>query len=277
MIQLTRTANTAIIPASLSGANRLSKNKELIEGRINVLKGTNEKIIFKSNYWKAAKPATKSDSFDKCAYCESPTAVVAHGDIEHFRPKSEYWWLAYTYHNYCFCCQICNQSYKSDNFPIFGTKWPQPSVIATTVINDILCSNLGPDPLTTTEGLAIAKYKTLHTAEKPGLPDPYFDDPEKFFAWEADDTLREVKIISKTNGAVNKRRLKAVEDYFGLNRNELKRERYGVYKAFRRFKTLAASPSLTVAERKEVRDQMDEMKLANSPYAAMCRYFDANL
>jgi hypothetical protein len=277
MIKLTRTVDMAIIPTSLSGVNRVKKNKELIEQQIKFLNGTIEKIVFKTNYWKAAKEATKADSFNKCAYCESPTAVVAHGDVEHFRPKSEYWWLAYTYFNYCFCCQICNQSFKSDNFPTYGTKWAAPAVNAGTVIDDVLGSMLSPDPITTSEGLAIAKYKALHTSEKSGLPDPYFENPESYFAWEADDILREVKIISKTNGAVNKRRFKAVEDYLGLNRKELRVERYGVYKAFRSFKKLHASPNLTPAERNEVLVQLNEMKAPSSPYAAMCRYFDGKL
>ena len=62
-----------------------------------------------SRVWKAAKPQLKIESGGKCAYCESPTDTVAHGDVEHFRPKSVYWWLAYCYDNYVYACQICNQ------------------------------------------------------------------------------------------------------------------------------------------------------------------------
>ncbi len=277
MIQLTRTPDTALIPVSLAGVNRVKKNRELIEQQIELLKGNINKIIFKSNYWKAAKDATKEESLNKCAYCESPTAVVAHGDIEHFRPKSEYWWLAYTFHNYCFCCQICNQTFKSDNFPITGSKWKVPRIKSNTVITDLLCSGIGPDPLTATEGLSLQKYKTEHTKEKPGLPDPYFDKPEQHFGWKADDTLREVKIVAKTNSALNKRRLKAVEDFFGLNRKELKVERFRVFETFRRFKRLENATGLNAQEKKEIRDQLALMMDAGAPYAAMCRYFNQNL
>ena len=277
MIKLTRTADVNIIPASLAGARRLDKNRDLLEQQKQFLNGTIPKIIFKSNHWKAAKDATRADTFGKCAYCESATAVVAHGDIEHFRPKSKYWWLAYTYFNYCFCCQICNQSFKSDHFPIFGNEWPGPAVTVNTDIDDPLCAMLGPDPLTAAEGLAIARYIQLHADEGPGLPDPYFDDPESHFAWEADDTLREVKIKSKTNSALDTRRFKAVEDFFGLNRKELRTERYGFYNIFNGFKKLGASPNLSDADRTFVRSQLDALMVASAPYAAMCRFFDVNL
>jgi hypothetical protein len=46
---------------------------------------------FNSNVWKVAKPQLKLESGSKCAYCESPTDSVAHGDVEHYRPKSKYW------------------------------------------------------------------------------------------------------------------------------------------------------------------------------------------
>ena len=52
------------------------------------------RLIFKSSSWKPAKPALKRESYGKCAYCEAPTGVVCHADVEHFRPKSKHWWLA---------------------------------------------------------------------------------------------------------------------------------------------------------------------------------------
>ena len=80
--------------------------------------------------WKAAKPQLKLETGGKCAYCESPTDTVAHGDVEHFRPKSKYWWLAYCYDNYLYACQICNQVHKGDEFPIHATSglWTGPAL-----------------------------------------------------------------------------------------------------------------------------------------------------
>jgi uncharacterized protein (TIGR02646 family) len=66
----------------------------------------------------------------KCAYCESSIGVVSGGDVENFRPKAgargldgdyaphHYWWLAYEWSNLLIACQICNQKYKRDLFPV---------------------------------------------------------------------------------------------------------------------------------------------------------------
>jgi uncharacterized protein (TIGR02646 family) len=67
---------------------------------------------------------------NKCAYCESRLDAVSYGDVENFRPKSgargmnneyapyHYWWLAYEWDNLLVACQICNQKYKRDYFPL---------------------------------------------------------------------------------------------------------------------------------------------------------------
>lgn len=67
----------------------------------------------------------------KCAFCEQNILSVSHGDIEHFRPKGGYkqnnkdvlhypgyYWLAYNWDNMFFACEICNQSFKKNLFPI---------------------------------------------------------------------------------------------------------------------------------------------------------------
>jgi uncharacterized protein (TIGR02646 family) len=38
--------------------------------------------------------------------------------VEHFRPASKYWWLAYTWENLFFSCQNCNRWGKNDAFPL---------------------------------------------------------------------------------------------------------------------------------------------------------------
>jgi uncharacterized protein (TIGR02646 family) len=68
---------------------------------------------------------------DKCAFCESKVPHIAHGDVEHFRPKAGYrqdpddtlgrpgyYWLAYEWSNLLFCCQLCNQRFKRNHFPL---------------------------------------------------------------------------------------------------------------------------------------------------------------
>ena len=50
----------------------------------------------------------------KCAYCETK---VEQNDVEHYRPKSIYYWLAYSRNNLLYCCPTCNQK-KSNEFPV---------------------------------------------------------------------------------------------------------------------------------------------------------------
>ena len=50
----------------------------------------------------------------KCAYCEK-SLLDSPRHIEHYRPKSIYYWLAYSWDNLLLCCGSCN-SFKTNNF-----------------------------------------------------------------------------------------------------------------------------------------------------------------
>src|SRR4051794_7502532 len=117
MIPLNRVRTATAVKAVYRGAGKRNKDVELMLAQRAFLNDPTKKVQFKSTFWKDAKVQLKKESKGKCAYCEANTEVVAHGDVEHYRPKSLYWWLAYTYDNYLFACQICNQVYKSDHFP----------------------------------------------------------------------------------------------------------------------------------------------------------------
>jgi len=80
---------------------------------------------------KTVKEALKKAQNDKCCFCEAKVTHVSHGDVEHFRPKAAYkiqtngkltkpgyYWLAYDFSNLYFSCQICNQSFKKNYFPL---------------------------------------------------------------------------------------------------------------------------------------------------------------
>ncbi|WP_300978631.1 hypothetical protein [Flavobacterium sp.] len=67
---------------------------------------------------------------NKCCYCETKD-VRSNKDVEHFRPKRAYsessegkskypgyFWLAYDWENLFLACQVCNQIFKNDFFPI---------------------------------------------------------------------------------------------------------------------------------------------------------------
>lgn len=59
------------------------------------------------------KEFIKSETGDKCAYCESKILHVDHGDIEHILPKALFPQYRLTYWNLTFVCKRCNQ-FKSD-------------------------------------------------------------------------------------------------------------------------------------------------------------------
>jgi uncharacterized protein (TIGR02646 family) len=79
----------------------------------------------------AVKDALRDAQHKKCAFCESLFAHTGYEDVEHFRPKAGYkqkeadelrrpgyYWLAYEWNNLCYSCQLCNQRFKRNLFPL---------------------------------------------------------------------------------------------------------------------------------------------------------------
>ena len=272
MTKLERIRTAAAIPAAFRGPGRIAKSLELIEAR-----AAGGPIEFKSTVWKAAKPQLKIETGGKCAYCESPTDTVAHGDVEHFRPKSKYWWLAYCYDNYVYACQICNQVHKGDEFPIHATTgmWagpvlpvpPTPATFAT------LAEALIPDALDLTAGHALADFLIAAGKEKAGLVDPYVTDPDPLFKWVANDVLKIVELAPASNKVAAKRAFAGAEASYGLNREELKRTRYNTYEDLVLLKDALAALAADPALQQRIRDRIKAMTKVDSPYAGMVRYF----
>ena len=264
----------AAIPAAFRGPGRKEKSLDLINGKV---AGTLE---FKQTVWKAAKPQLKIESGGKCAYCESPTDTVAHGDVEHFRPKSVYWWLAYCYDNYCYACQICNQVFKGDSFPVHAStgawKGPALPVPATPAAIDALAGILTPDALDLTAGHPLADFIVAAGKEKAGLVDPYVNDPDPLFKWIANDTLKTVEVAAASNKVAAKRAFAAVSQLYGLNREELKRIRWKTFDdlvvfrdSLNAFVALGVQPALQTT----IRSHIKTMTKPDAPYAGMVRYF----
>lgn len=81
---------------------------------------------------KAVKDALLTAQHSKCAFCESYFTQTGYGDIEHFRPMGGYkqlaseknlkypgyYWLAYEWSNLFYSCQLCNQRFKKNLFPL---------------------------------------------------------------------------------------------------------------------------------------------------------------
>src|SRR5438445_1507953 len=163
MIRLTHVRTTQAIPTGFRGAKRIQRTQELIA---TFQAGA---FDFQSTVWKPAKQQLKKESAGKCAYCEAPTSVVAHGDVEHFRPKAVYWWLAYCYENYAYACQICNQTFKGDRFPVEGTAMQAGDLT--------MAAKLNPDPLNEAEGMAYSAFDARCAGALAHLPDVYREDP----------------------------------------------------------------------------------------------------
>jgi uncharacterized protein (TIGR02646 family) len=273
MIALSRLRTAKAIKAKYRGADKRDKDIELMKAQRDKLNGLIAKIEFDSSFWKLSKAQLKKESFGKCAYCEANTEVVAHGDVEHYRPKSNYWWLAYTYDNYLYACQICNQSYKSDNFPFNGIQFPEPQIRANSTDNEInlLAGNISPDPIDININYTLQKYLQQHQQESAYLLNPYFDNPANYIAYEANDVLEEVKIMPLVPNYLPY--IKAMEDFYGINRVELKSFRYNLYRLFRAIKV--ALPNVTdVAIKKDIVKQIEFMKSDKALFAGMIRYFD---
>ena len=54
---------------------------------------------------------------DKCAYCEMRYSSVGYLEVEHYRPKSHYYWLAAEWSNLLPSCKRCNNG-KLNKFPL---------------------------------------------------------------------------------------------------------------------------------------------------------------
>ncbi len=228
-------------------------------------------MSFSSSQWKSAKKQLKADTGGKCAYCEAPTDSVAHGDVEHFRPKSIYWWLAFCFDNYLFSCQICNQTFKSDNFPVSGNRLQGPAMPAAmptgadlAVLLDLL--TLDPAALTDVDLL------DLWDEEAADLPNPYLEDPEDLFMYELDPLNREVWVRS-AGGDRGDRALAAAESCLGLNREELRRDRYVQLAPLIAFRDVLAVPGLPADAAQIAHIAANQMRQPSDPYAGMSRFF----
>jgi hypothetical protein len=229
-----------------------------------------------STVWKAAKPQLKAESFGKCAYCEAPTSTVAHGDVEHFRPKDVYWWWSYCYFNYAYGCQVCNQSNKGVKFPlrVDGVKIPAP--VEPTPLDDTtigaLIDTLVPNPFDGDASAAMVAFRTSITGEGALLVDPYEDVAESFFRYSVKSGTKEVHIISAATTGKPSLRAKATIDVLGLNREELVGHRYKIYSTLELARIVyEAAP--TAAMKTQAEALLRDAMAPDADHTGMARYF----
>ena len=285
MIRLRRSRLKTDIHANFHGEKKRAFEEELLIDQRRIRRGEIQKHNFKGNRWNPAKKQLLAETGDKCAYCEAPTSVVTFGDVDHYRPKSIYWWLVYCYDNYLASCQICNQRFKRDAFPIQNRKMRGPIIRRNTTDAFIAskAGTIGPDPLDQDE---VNDFIYQHKLERPRLLNPYFDDPAEYFAWRADDVLKEVEvtpnsenfqvevIVNTENPEVESIAAASIQ-YYGLNRKELKDHRYTFYSFYSQYRQRLESDQIPSEARTALINLIEKMKAPEAPFAGMIRYFDA--
>ena len=79
----------------------------------------------------SVKDTLRKVQHKKCCFCEGQFEAFAAADVEHYRPKGAvqqdenssrlipgYYWLAYSWDNLYWCCQVCNRNNKKNYFPL---------------------------------------------------------------------------------------------------------------------------------------------------------------
>lgn len=276
MIRLKRDRSASKIPRSFRGDKPVERLIELMEVQREIKRGNVAKHSFSSK-WGVAKEQLQAETHGKCAYCEATTTESMHGDVEHYRPKSKYWWLAYVYDNYLASCQLCNQAHKSDNFEVAANSvtMKAPSIRRNTTDSRIatLAKTAIPDPL---DAPAVGKFENAHRSERPLILNPYIDDPDEVFAWKAIDGIREVWLVPKAGNPDASAYVDAADRLLGLNREELRERRYAVYSNYKLFAKIRDDTALPPPLRTQAAQQItSNFTNAASPYAGMIRYFDS--
>ncbi len=97
------------IPVSLLSSKTHTKRQDHIAAGHYIQKASYNEYYKKEDI----KEALEKIHYNKCAYCE---VWVEELHVEHYRPKSIYYWLAYSWDNLLLACPTCNKK-KLHNFP----------------------------------------------------------------------------------------------------------------------------------------------------------------
>ena len=201
--------NLAVIPDSLTKGNTKSKRLGVIANGYPTSnkqssKKEKEKVKVYDKIFKTKDILDLLDSIyhSKCVYCEEKIYRVNADNltdnsekkhsIDHYRPKSKYPWLAFSWDNLLWCCDICNQN-KDNDFKIIN----KPIIYSRSFMSRIHCST-----------------KLYNRVEKPKMIHPELEDITD-------------KLVFDTNGNINSEddRVKYTITTCGLDRNYLNGER----------------------------------------------------
>ena len=199
---------------------------------------------------KSVKNALIKAQHGKCAFCESQVRHIAHGDVEHYRPKGGvrqngsdpleqpgYFWLAYVWENLFFACQLCNQSFKKNLFPL-----ADPTKRARSHLDDL-------------------------TAEEPLLIHPADDEPS------ASIGFREEMAFAIDDDP----RARATIGALGLNREALAEMRLDRLKPYIVLRQRLARLPADDEEAREIRALFEDAVLPKAQYSSMIQALLNNL
>lgn len=199
---------------------------------------------------KKVKSVLLKAQHDKCAFCERRITPSSYGDVEHYRPKGAfrasttgrkqtpaYYWLAYAWDNLLASCEICNQRFKGEAFPLLN------------------------------ESRRARSHHDDVSAEQPALINPATEDPSQFITFRGE-------IPCSIGGG---RRGKETIRLLGLDRpklNDDRMEKLEVLLYLRKVVDMAeANPKNQVLQSllREARSFLASAVQDTSEYAAMAR------
>ena len=239
MIKIERASPPADTKMDQQKNEMLKSIKELIDKRGAI----SAKSFWKDDKFKLWKEDTvkkflHESQHRKCCYCERIRDQKGDCDVEHFRPKSKYWWLVYDWNNLLISCKKCNQR-KGVKFPLQNN--------SKKAVNE----------------------KTNIKEESPILINPLTENPEDFIIYhipENDEPLM-MKAIGKC-----KRGDKTINELTGINDLELLQERakcFRNYNFYYKILSLKKDEKIKSVIYKAIKRHME----SSSTFAGLARFY----
>ncbi len=232
-----------------------------------------------SQVWSQSRDNLLKESNQKCAYCDRPMDGLTF-NVEHFRPKSVYWWMGYSYMNYLSSCQDCNFA-KGPKFPIEGPRVQGPEIHKGTTLKEIntIAGTLSADPLfaDSNRWRSTQKIQRAIDKEKALVIDPYLDDPQKLLMYHSSDINKEVNLIPRyRRGKKHEKARITIEEIFELNRPELKKDRYNALVGLSSELLKAKEIRKWKLRKQRLREIKEKYSSPELKYTGMFRYFLRN-
>jgi uncharacterized protein (TIGR02646 family) len=205
--------------------------------------GRQEGFPFRPRVWQATADSLMDLFHGKCAYCESPMDQEEYVNVDHFRPKAIYWWLAYDWTNLYPVCPLCAR-YKGVSFPVLRDR-AQPGQTGADLLD-----------------------------ERALLLDPCLDQPSEWLHFGDKGKVHSTQAagVDKVTFYEEYDRGGVTIDLLFLNRAQLEQARHhAIIRAKRRWSEVLAMPADEFPER--TRDRLAKMIGDAEPYAAAVRQY----